>query len=56
MELQIRCLDEPARRKLYGEDPAFIYDPDDLRNRPDPEVHQAAVITGYLSKAIAAII
>ena len=45
MELQIRCLDEPARRKLYGEDPVFIYDPDDLRNRPDPEVHQAAVIT-----------
>ena len=45
MELQIRCLDEPARRKLYGEDPVFIYDPDDHRNRPDPEVHQAAVIT-----------
>ena len=45
MELQIRCLDEPARRKLYGEDPVFIFDPDDHRNRPDPEVHQAAVIT-----------
>ena len=31
--------------KLYGEDPVFIYDPDDHRNRPDPEVHKAAVIT-----------
>ena len=45
MELQIRCFDEPARRKIYGEDPVFIFDPDDDRNRPDPEVHQAAVIT-----------
>ena len=45
MELQIRCLDEPAKRRLYGEDPVFIFDPDDVRNRPDPDVHQAAVIT-----------
>ena len=44
-ELAIRCLDEPARRKLYGEDPVFIFDPQDLRNRPDPIEHAAAHIT-----------
>lgn len=45
MELQIRCLDEPARRRLYGEDPVFIFDPADPRNYPDPELHSAAMIT-----------
>jgi len=45
MELAIRCLDEPARRRLYGEDPVFIFDPGDLRNRPDPELHSAALLT-----------
>ena len=45
LELAIRCLDEPARRRLYGEDPVFIFDPQDSRNRPDPTEHQAALIT-----------
>lgn len=45
LELAIRCLDEPARRRLYGEDPVFIFDPNDDRNRPDPEVHLAATVT-----------
>lgn len=45
LELEIRCLDEPARRRLYGEDPVFIFNPSDPRNRPDPELHQAALIT-----------
>ena len=40
-----RCLDEPARRRLYGEDPVFIFDPLDTRNRPDPIDHAAALIT-----------
>jgi DNA-binding helix-hairpin-helix protein with protein kinase domain len=44
-ELAIRCLDEPARRRLYGEDPVFIFDPLDHRNRPDPEHHAAALVT-----------
>ena len=44
-ELKIRCLDEPARRRLYGEEPLFIFDPDDDDNRPDPEEHAAALIT-----------
>jgi DNA-binding helix-hairpin-helix protein with protein kinase domain len=45
MELAIRCLDEPARRRLCGEDPVFIFDPLDARNRPDPIEHAAALIT-----------
>jgi DNA-binding helix-hairpin-helix protein with protein kinase domain len=45
LERAIRCLDEPARRRLYGEDPVFIFDPDDHRNRPDPELHAAALVT-----------
>ena len=44
-ELEIRCLDEPARRKLYGADPVFIFDPANETNRPDPDIHQAALIT-----------
>ena len=43
MEREIRCLDEPARRRLYGEDPVFIFDPADERNRPDPVEHLVAL-------------
>ncbi|MFM7312117.1 MAG: protein kinase domain-containing protein [Cyanobium sp.] len=45
LELQIRCLDEPARRRLYGEDAVFIFDADDARNRPDPLIHPAPLLT-----------
>ncbi|MFZ9621326.1 MAG: protein kinase domain-containing protein, partial [Prochlorococcaceae cyanobacterium] len=45
LELAIRCLDEPARRRLYGEEALFIFDPNDNRNRPDPIEHAAALIT-----------
>ena len=45
LELEIRCLDEPARRRLYGDDPVFIFNPEDLRNRPDPNLHAAALVT-----------
>ncbi len=45
LELQIRCLDMAARRRLYGEDPVFVFDAEDLRNRPDPILHQAALRT-----------
>ena len=51
MELAIRCLDEPARRRLYGEDPVFIFDPADRRNRPDPSEHAAALMTWPLYPA-----
>ena len=45
LELEIRCLDMAARRRLYGEDPVFVFDPEDARNRPDPILHQAALRT-----------
>tara|TARA_B100000959_G_scaffold54176_1_gene56488 strand:+ start:6218 stop:7561 length:1344 start_codon:yes stop_codon:yes gene_type:complete len=45
MDLEIQCLDEPARRHLYGEDPVFIFDPHDQRNQPNPVEHGAALIT-----------
>jgi DNA-binding helix-hairpin-helix protein with protein kinase domain len=51
LELAIRCLDEPARRKLYGEDPLFIFDPEDPRNRPDPKEQGAALVTWPLYPA-----
>ena len=44
-EMAIRCLDEPARRKLYGEEALFIFDPNDPSNRPDPIEHSAALVT-----------
>jgi len=44
-ELAIRCLDEPARRRLYGEEALFIFDPTDAGNRPDPTEHAAALVT-----------
>ena len=44
MERQIQCLDEPARRHLYGHDPVFIFHPSDGRNSPDPNDHKAALI------------
>ncbi|WP_406441604.1 protein kinase [Streptomyces sp. NBC_01613] len=43
--LQIRCMDENARKKLYGTDPVFLYDPNDKRNRPVPEEQQTVVAT-----------
>ncbi|MEI8251834.1 MAG: protein kinase [Synechococcus sp. ELA057] len=45
LELEIRCLDEPARLRLYGEKPVFIFDRDDTSNRPDPTVHPAPLQT-----------
>jgi DNA-binding helix-hairpin-helix protein with protein kinase domain len=32
--LRIRCMDEAAKRKLFGAQPVFIYDPDNDSNRP----------------------
>ena len=45
LELDIKCMDEPARRRLYGEDPVYIFDPHDDRNRPDPTEHSAVLST-----------
>ena len=35
-EAQIRALDLPAMTRLYGDDPIFIFDPNDTSNRPHP--------------------
>jgi DNA-binding helix-hairpin-helix protein with protein kinase domain len=40
LESSIHSMDDYARRKLYGTDPVFIFDPDNDRNRPDPGVHK----------------
>jgi DNA-binding helix-hairpin-helix protein with protein kinase domain len=38
-ELQIHCFDVPAKKRLYGEAPLFIFDPDDSSNGPIPGEH-----------------
>jgi DNA-binding helix-hairpin-helix protein with protein kinase domain len=45
LERAIPCLDLPSRRRLYAEEPLFVFDPHDGRNRPDPIEHAAALIT-----------
>ncbi|MFN6471633.1 MAG: protein kinase domain-containing protein [Nostoc sp. SerVER01] len=35
-EQAIHCFDLPAMKKLYGTEPVFIFDPDDISNRPIP--------------------
>jgi hypothetical protein len=44
MEYEVRCWDDPARRKIYGLTPVFIFDPTDDRNRlpNDPTYATAA--------------
>ncbi|MEB3235737.1 MAG: protein kinase, partial [Cyanobacteriota bacterium] len=44
-ELAFSCLNDNARRHLYGEQPVFIFDPEKRSNRPDPEAHLVALIT-----------
>jgi serine/threonine protein kinase len=43
-EARIRALDLVARRKLYGTEPIFIWDPDDTSNRPLPGFHDNALV------------
>ncbi len=42
-EASIKCLDMRAKQRLYGEKPVFIWDKDDLSNRP---------VAGYQDNAI----
>lgn len=42
-EASIKCLDLVARQKLYGKEPIFIWDPENIENRP---------IAGYQDNAI----
>lgn len=41
-EAAIRCFDLPAMTRLYGQEPIFIFDPDDDSNRPVPGLHDNA--------------
>lgn len=43
IEMQIKCLDAPAMKKLYGDNPIFIFDPNNDSNRP---------IKGYQDNAL----
>jgi serine/threonine protein kinase len=42
-EASIKCLDLPARERLYGSEALFIFDPRDDRNRPVPGLHDNAI-------------
>lgn len=42
-EASIRCFDEKAKKWLYGDQPIFIWDPSDARNRPDETYHPNAI-------------
>jgi serine/threonine protein kinase len=42
LEYNIKCLDVPAMTKLYGENPVFIFDPDNQTNRPVRGIHDNA--------------
>ncbi len=43
-EAEIRCFDLPAMIKLYGTAPIFIFDPNDISNRPIPGYQDNAEI------------
>ena len=44
LEHAIKCLDAPAMKKLYGDDPIFIFDPNNDTNRPVKGYHDNASI------------
>ena len=43
-EADIKCMDMPARNKIYGTNPIFIWDPADNSNRPVAGYHDNAII------------
>lgn len=43
-ETAIKIMDDIARRKIYGTDALYIFDPRDTSNRPDPEIHSNALM------------
>lgn len=42
-EAAVKCLDLPARQRLYGSEALFIFDPHDASNRPVPELQRNAI-------------
>ena len=43
-EAKIKCMDPPAMRRLYGDNPIFIWDPGNKKNRPVKGYHDNARI------------
>ena len=43
-EASIKCFDNAAMVKLYGEEPVFIFDPNDTSNRPMPDYQGNALV------------
>lgn len=43
-ESDIVCMDMEARKKLYGTEPVFIFDPENTSNRPVKGIHDNAMI------------
>lgn len=39
-----RTLTPEAQSVIYGNDPVFLFDPDDDRNRPDPVIHRNEIL------------
>jgi DNA-binding helix-hairpin-helix protein with protein kinase domain len=49
------CMDAAHEKKIYGENPVFIFDPDDNSNRPVQGIHRGAIsrwpfLPGYLQE------
>ena len=44
LEVEIHCKDEQGAKKLYGENPVFIWDPENESNRPVRGIHDNAII------------
>jgi len=44
LEAGIHCYDDNAKRKIYGSEPLFIFDPENDSNRPLPEFHNNAIL------------
>jgi len=40
-ELDFGCWDDRAESELFGNDPLFVFDPEDRRNEPVPDLHGA---------------
>ena len=43
-EVSIKCMDDIARKRLYGDHPVFIFDPNNDENRPVQGIHDNAFI------------
>ena len=52
----VPCMDAKSEKRIYGENPVFIYDPNDASNRPVQGIHRGAIsrwpfLPDYLKEA-----